>query len=174
MAHGTYRLRAMEPQDAHLLHGWENRMEEWWLGAQLVPISLEAMQRFARGEQDVWADRQVRLMLEVEGQTAGALDLYGIDPRNQRAGVGIVLGTAFRGKGHAGAGLRLLLDYAFDHLGLRMLFAEVPTENPSSLLLFEAAGFQASGVLRQWVRRGNRFSDLQVMQAFRPTGNGDA
>ena len=37
----------MEPQDALLLHQWENRAEEWWLGAQLAPISMEAMQRFA-------------------------------------------------------------------------------------------------------------------------------
>jgi diamine N-acetyltransferase len=164
----------MEPQDAHLLHQWENRPNEWWLGAQLAPISLEAMQRFASGQQDVWADRQIRLMLEVGGQTVGAFDLYDIDPRSRRAGVGLVVGQAFRNQGHARVGLALLLAYAFDHLGLRMLFAEVPVENPSSKRIFDECGFRETGRLELWVRHGDHYSDLHLMQAFRTELEGDA
>lgn len=158
----------MEPQDAHLLYQWENRAEEWWLGAQLAPISLEAMQRFAGGDHDVWTDRQLRLMLECEGQTTGAFDLYDIDPRNRRAGVGLAVGRAFRGQGHAGAGLNLLMEYAFKHLNLRMLFAEVPLNNPSSLTLFRKAGFHENGRLEKWVRHDSQYVDLALMQAFGP------
>lgn len=156
----------MEPQDAHLLHQWENRSNEWWLGAQLAPISLEAMQRFAGGEHDVWADRQIRLMLEVAGQTVGAFDLYGVDPRNRKAGVGIAIGMAFRNQGHAQVGLAMLMSYAFDHLGLEMLFAEVPADNPASLRIFEQAAFTSRGILEKWVRRGAEFADVHLMQAF--------
>lgn len=164
----------MEPQDALLLHQWENRAEEWWLGAQLAPISMEAMQRFAAGNHDVWSDRQLRLMLEVGGQTVGAFDLYDVDPRSGRAGVGLTVGQAFRNMGYARVGLGLLMAYAFDHLGLRMLFAEVPVENPSSTRIFEESGFKINGRLAQWVRNGNHFSDLHIMQAFRTEMNGDA
>lgn len=156
------------------MYQWENRPTEWWLGAQLAPISLEAMQRFAAGEHDVWSDRQLRLMLDVGDQTVGAFDLYEVDPRCGRAGVGLAVGQAFRNKGYARVGLGLLVSYAFHHLGLRMLFAEVPAENPSSTRIFEEAGFQINGVLRQWVRNGNHYSDLHVMQAFRPELEGDA
>ena len=172
LSRGAYRLRAMEPQDAHLLHQWENRAEEWWLGAQLAPISLEAMQRFAAGQHDVWADRQLRLMLDVGDQTVGAFDLYDVDPRSRRAGVGLAVGQAFRKQGHAQVGLALLMQYAFEHLGLRMLFAEVPADNPASLHIFTEAQFTAQGTLEQWVKRGGTYADVLLMQAFSPEHDG--
>jgi len=161
----------MEPEDAHLLHQWENRSEEWWVGAQLAPISLEAMQRFASGQHDVWADRQLRLMLEVGGQTVGAFDLYDVDPRSRRAGVGIAVGQAFRKQGHAQVGLALLMTYAFEHLGLRMLYAEVPAEHPASLHIFTEAAFESRGILTEWVKRGAAFADVHLMQAFAPSAD---
>jgi diamine N-acetyltransferase len=174
LSQGKYRLRAMEPEDAPLLHQWENRSEEWWLGAQLAPISLEAMERFAGGDHDVWADRQIRLILDLEGQPIGAFDLYDVDPRSRKAGVGVVIGQAFRKNGHATIGLQLLTHYAFEHLGLRMIFAEVPAVQPASKHLFSKAGFESNGILKQWVRRGIAFEDLLLMQLFNPAMSDEA
>ena len=89
-----HRLRAMEPRDVSQLHAWENASEDWWMGASVQPISMEAMQQFATGQHDLYRDRQLRWMLDAllsegEWNTVGAVDLYDFDPRQRRAGVAI-------------------------------------------------------------------------------------
>jgi diamine N-acetyltransferase len=169
MEDGNYRLRAMEPADAARLHEWENRAEEWWLGATMGPWSLAAMEAFARGEQDVWAAGQTRLILTHSSSPVGAFDLYDVNPRNRTAGVGVLIDEAHRGNGHGLAGLSLLHNYAFDFLGLKGLKAEVPAANPASVGLFERAGYNLAGTLPAWIRGGDAGrSDLHIMFLRQP------
>jgi diamine N-acetyltransferase len=87
----THRLRAMEPEDADWLFDIENDSKDWWMGATLNPIGRGALRNFASGQHDLWRDLQLRLMIETREdnpQTVGAVDLYQLDPRNRRAGVG--------------------------------------------------------------------------------------
>ena len=167
----THRLRAMEPEDADLLFDIENDSKEWWIGATMNPIGRAALQNFASGQHDLWRDLQLRLMIETREdnpQTVGAVDLYQLDPRNRRAGVGIVIFKEHRGKGHALNSLELLGQYAFEHLGLHQLWAEIPGTHTASLSVFEAAGFSRSGELRDWIRHGDRWVDAFCMQCIRP------
>lgn len=171
MEDGNYRLRAMEPADAARLHQWENRAEEWWLGASMGPWSLAAMESFARGEQDVWAAGQTRLILTRSSSPVGAFDLYDVNPRNRTAGVGVLIDEAHRSQGHGLAGLTLLHNYAFDFLGLEGLKAEVPAGNPASVKLFERAGYALAGTLPAWIRSGRSRSDrsnLHIMFLRQP------
>lgn len=167
----THRLRAMEPEDADLLFDIENDSKEWWIGATMNPISRAALQNFASGQHDLWRDLQLRLMIETREdnpQTLGAVDLYQLDPRNRRAGVGIVIFQEHRGKGHAFKSLELFIQYAFEHLGLHQLWAEIPGTHDASLSVFEAAGFSRSGELRDWIRNGDHWVDAFCMQCIRP------
>jgi diamine N-acetyltransferase len=161
----------MEPEDADLLFDIENDSKEWWIGATMNPIGRAALQNFASGQHDLWRDLQLRLMIETREdnpQTVGAVDLYQLDPRNRRAGVGIVIFKEHRGKGHALNSLELLGQYAFEHLGLHQLWAEIPGTHTASLSVFEAAGFSRSGELRDWIRHGDRWVDAFCMQCIRP------
>lgn len=163
----THRLRAMEPHDVELLYALENRSEEWWLGGALNPVSRETLKNFASGQHELWRDLQLRMMVETmqaNSQTVGAVDLYQLDPRNKRAGVGIVIEKSERRQGHAIAALELLQSYAFGHLGLHQLWAEIPTSNASSIELFEQAGFVKNGILSDWVLRGDYWEDVVLMQ----------
>jgi RimJ/RimL family protein N-acetyltransferase len=113
MFEGGHRLRALEPADAAQLYGWENRPEDWWVGARLAPIAHEALLRYATTDTDPFAEGSVRLVLEApDGTAVGAVDLYAIDARSGKAGVGILVDARRRGEGHGAAGLRLLTDYA--------------------------------------------------------------
>ena len=169
MSQAGHRLRALEPEDAARLYVWENRSEEWWIGARLAPLSLEALVRYATTDADPFAEGSLRLMLVAQdGSAVGAVDLYAIDARNGKAGVGIVVDAARRREGHAAAGLRLLQAYASDHLGLRTLFAEIPASHTPSLDVFTAAGFVSRGVFAQWVRNGSHFEDVHFLQWMTP------
>ena len=85
----------MELADVQALHSWENASEDWWMGASVLPVSVEAMTQFATGNHDLYRDRQWRWMLDTcdspgsPWRTVGALALYDCEPRQLRAGVAV-------------------------------------------------------------------------------------
>ena len=167
----THRLRAIEPGDVEQLLDWENDASTWWLGASLSPYSKAVMVKYAEGDHDIYRDKQLRFILDASNKedgwrTVGAVDLYDYDPRNHRAGVGVVVDEGERRKGHALVGLDLLSKYAFDHLGVHQLYAEVPGGHEPSINLFEKAGYGGKEVRKAWVRKGNVWKDVILLQKF--------
>jgi diamine N-acetyltransferase len=98
--------------------------------------------------------------------TLGALDLYDMDPRHLRAGVAIHIAESARRQGHGLEGLRLLLAYARHHLGLRQVYAEIPSDHAASTKLFEMAGFAMVGNLVSWIRAPHGWQDVSVWQCL--------
>lgn len=169
LENAKHRLRAVEPEDANLLHRWENDDKTWWLGGSVTPYSKATLMKFATGDHDLYRDKQLRLMLDYKNNdgawiTVGAVDLYDFDPRNSRAGVGVVVDLNHRKKGHGGLGLELLREYAFQHLALNQLFAEVPESHKSSISLFNNAGYISCETRKNWVRGVNSWEDVILMQ----------
>ena len=163
----THRLRAVEPADAVQLYRLENKSDEWWLGANLTPFSQATLEHYAAGKHDLYADLQLRMMIESKGDAnicVGAIDLYQLDPRNRRAGVGIAIEAHKRRNGHGIAALNLLSEYAFGHLGLHQLWAEVPASNGESVQLFLEAGFEQKGIMSDWVWNQKQWQDAHWMQ----------
>lgn len=164
----THRLRAIEPTDVPQLLAWENDASAWWLGASIAPYSEALMLKYATGDHDLYRDRQLRHMLDLKSSqgwlTVGAIDLYDLDPRNQRAGVGVVVNRELRRQGHAKEGLSLLREYAFSHLGLHQLYAEVPADHSASVELFKNCGYEVSEKRSEWVRKNDEWLDVFLMQ----------
>ena len=165
----TYRLRALEPEDVVWLHKWENTSSIWWLGSTLTPYSQATLLKFAEGEHDIYKDKQLRLMLDYKDteqawKTMGAVDLYDFDIRNLRAGVGIAIDEAERNNGHALAGLNLLHEYAFKHLGLHQLYAEVPADHQPSINLFQKAEYIDCELRKEWVKGTKKWCDVVLFQ----------
>lgn len=160
-------LRATEPEDLELLYRWENDTLQWQYGTTTVPFSRYTLKQYlAQSNQDIYTDRQLRLMIALResGETIGAADLYDFEPYHFRAGVGILIDGRYRQQGYGLQALKLLEDYAFGFLRLRQLYALVPEANRASTRLFTKAGYEATGVLKEWIRTDERFADVQVMQ----------
>jgi diamine N-acetyltransferase len=181
------RLRALEPDDLSLLYTWENNAALWELGNTLSPYSAFLLRQYLENAaRDLYETRQLRLMMTLAGApsavaqnaqnaqnaqttqpTIGTIDLYDIDPHHRRAGIGLLVDEAYQGKGYGLAALSLMRSYAFKFLGLNMLFAHVPADNIPSLHLFRKAGYQEAGILKQWIRREEKWMDVAVYQLFR-------
>ena len=59
------RLRAIEPEDLDLLYRIENDMSMWNVGTTNVPYSRYTLHDYiATSNDDIYADRQVRLVVE--------------------------------------------------------------------------------------------------------------
>lgn len=164
----TVKLRAIEPEDLDMLYRIENDTQLWNVGATNVPYSRYTLHDYiATSSDDIYADRQVRLMVEnAEGQAIGMADLINFAPQHLRAETGIVIVDGERRKGYGRAALDALCDYARRVLHLHQLYGVVAIDNEAALMLYQKAGFSRQSVLKEWLCGGERYTDAVVMQRF--------
>ena len=162
------KLRAIEPEDLDLLYQIENDQRLWNVGATNVPYSRYTLHDYiATSCDDIYADRQVRLIVENEvGEAVGLCDLVRFDPQHQRAETGIVILDAKRRQGYAAAALREMSKYAVQVLHLHQLYAVVAADNEAALSLFLKSGYERKNALKDWLFDGKKWADAWVLQSF--------
>lgn len=168
MSQHKMTLRALEPEDLELLYQIENDRELWDVGPTNVPYSHYALRNYiANSTSDIYADRQVRLMVEVENVgTIGIVDLVNYEPQHNRAEVGIVIQKPFREQGYATEVLCKVVEHARRVLHIHQLYAYVANDNEASLNLFRHAGFTIAAQLDDWLFDGSQYHPAVLMQLF--------
>ena len=147
-------FRAVEMEDVELLLKWENNVETWHLSNTLIPFSRFDMEQYVmNANRDIFTTKQLRLMIDFtepdQNLTVGCIDLFDLDPKHRRAGVGILIDDDFRNRGFASFALKLLSEYAFNTLNLHQLYCNIETDNMASLLLFQNNGFEIVGIKKR-------------------------
>jgi diamine N-acetyltransferase len=165
-------LRAPEPTDTDRIMQWENDVRIWHLGNTLAPVSRFAVEQFILSAQDVYASRQMRLMIDLHSAgpanfTIGAIDLYDFEPLHRRAGIGILIDESARGKGYATEALDLFTTYCFETLNLHQVYCTVDEDNTESTALFLKAGFLPCGRRKEWYFRNGKWTDELLFQRIR-------
>lgn len=163
-------LRALEPEDLETLYRWENDTNLWEIGCTTEPYSRYILKEYiAYSDKTIYEKKQLRLMIMDKEQSVavGTIDLTDFDPYNMHAGVGLLIDSAYRGKGYAYEALELVCTYAFDFLHLEELHAHVPVEHVASTELFKKAAFTEAGVLRHWLRRADGYTDVAIWQRLK-------
>ena len=133
------RLRKIEPSDLPFLYQWENDATMWSDSDTHNPLSRHELRQYIESSMgDIYRDGQLRLVIDDEGVTLGCIDLFDFDARNRKAAIGMYIAPNMRGKGFGKKSVELLLDYVFDFLKLRMVYAIIGVKNYSCsrLLLF--------------------------------------
>jgi RimJ/RimL family protein N-acetyltransferase len=59
--------------------------------------------------------------------------------------------------------VRLVVNYAFNQLGLRRIYLEVLADNASAIRLYEKCGFKVEGTLRRHVFKDGKLKDVLIM-----------
>lgn len=104
------------------------------------------------------------LIVDKTGRPLGLTILSDVDMTTRRAELSIFIGSpAWRGRGVGKAAVRLLLDYAFQDLGLNRVELRVLEDNVAAIRAYEACGFLREGKLRQAAFKKGRFVDVMVM-----------
>ena len=162
------RLRALETSDLEALYKWENDTSLWNVSGYTTPFSKEALSRYieiAKNGESIFSTLQLRLIIELSSKAIGCIDLVEFDPRNKRAGVGILIYEhENRGKGYAKEALNQLIEYAQNILGLNNFWAQVNTTNVASIKLFENSGFELRGTMIEWQHFDNQSFDVAIYQ----------
>ncbi len=166
MNHSAVHLRALEPSDLDFLFALENDQRLWTVSNTLVPFSKFTLTEYiAHAKDDIFTAKQQRFVIsDAQNNALGLIDLYEFDPIHHRAGVGLVIAETLRGNGLGKKALALIETYAFERLQLHQLYAGVGEDNPASLALFKAAGYEQCGLKKDWNYYNNDYHNEVVFQ----------
>lgn len=162
------RLRAMEPEDLDFLYEVENDQRIWNVGLTNVPYSRNLLLDYiASSTGDIFADKQVRLMIENErGLTVGMVDLINFSPAHCRAELGIVIKNEFQGQGYGGASILKMMDYAKNIVHLHQIYSIVDENNKKCAEMLKRAGFQQVMRMKDWLFDGSEYHSAIFFQIF--------
>ncbi|MGB3143211.1 MAG: GNAT family N-acetyltransferase [Maribacter sp.] len=160
-------LRALEKKDLDFLYQLENDTENWEISGTQTPYSKDVLQLYLdNAHLDIYEVKQLRLVIcSQDHQSIGLIDLFDFEPYHQRVGLGIIIqDTEMRNKGIGKEAIQLVIEYAFQTLGVKQVYANILEENEPSLNLFEKLGFVAIGIKKDWIRSGKSFKNEILLQ----------
>lgn len=161
VANEIVRLRALEPSDLELLYLWENDSEVWRVSETIAPISRDSLAKLISDQvYDIYASRQMRLMIDVDNVSVGCVDLFNFEPLHRRFGLGILIyASENRRKGYASRVIEQVKEYARNTLDLKQIWVNIDEDNHASIALFESCGFTLSARRKEWINLGGKFID---------------
>ena len=164
-------LRALEPKDLEFIYAIENDESIWEISHTQTPYSRFLVKQYLENaHQDIYEAKQLRLAIcnLNDDNAIGLIDLFDFDPKNNRAGIGILIqNNKNRNQGVGTESLQLLIRYAFHNLNLNQLYANIDSENDNSLKLFTKFDFQKIGIKKEWNLVNGSYKDEVLYQLMR-------
>jgi diamine N-acetyltransferase len=164
------KLRALEPEDLEFLYKIENNESFWEVSHTQKPFSKFILRQYLENAHlDIYESKQLRLLIEEEPtkKQMGMIDLFDFNPQHKRAGIGILIHPDFQNKGYASEALALLIKYAFSHLQVHQLYANITLDNSKSLSLFKKHNFKEIGIKKDWILSEGKFKDEVLFQLIK-------
>lgn len=162
-------LRSLEPEDLDFLYQVENNPDIWELSSNQTPYSKFALKQYIERtlSEDIYGLKELRLVIckTQDNATIGLIDLFDFNPKNKRAGIGILISDEKnRNSGYGSQALETLIDYAFDVLQLHQLYCNILSTNQKSINLFLKHNFKQIGVKKDWIFDGKNYKDEILFQ----------
>ena len=161
-------LRALELDDYKVSVLWRNDPEILsMLCGQKYFVSEEAEKKWVL---DASHDKNVRLAVctKKDNIYIGNVYLTDINLVNRSAQSHVLIGNKdYWGGGYGRDAVMLLLDYAFNELGLHRIEASIIDSNIASLKMHQHCGYVIEGIKRNSVFKGGRFHDQTILSILR-------
>jgi ribosomal-protein-serine acetyltransferase len=126
-------------------------------------LSLDDVKKKIKRDLALFADNKgLNVGVWEQGILAGTVRYHEIDWSNKSTELGYSVGGAFEGRGLITKTCRVLIDYAFEELGLNRIAISCAVENQKSRAVAERLGFTQEGILRQSEWLQDRFTDMAV------------
>lgn len=106
-------------------------------------------------------DDSVYLLVSVDGDAVGGVSLREVRPHQDHGMLAYWLLPRERGHGYATEGAALLVDHAFEQVGLHRVYAWTIADNEASRALLERLGFAHEGTYREHVFTRGRYRDTE-------------
>jgi RimJ/RimL family protein N-acetyltransferase len=167
-------LRPVADGDLDVLFRIAAELDTWEERTPSPPAPLSRArfdERFAASERD-GSSRDVRLIVDVDGEAVGSASLFDFDDLARHAELGISLVPEARGKGIGTAATSQMVEFGFVRRNLRRIHLEAIESNRAGVRAYEKAGFVVEGRLREhaWVR--GRYEAIVLMGILRSEWGG--
>lgn len=106
------------------------------------------------------------IVLQEEGLLCGCVG-FDFELEHDRAELGYWVGVPYWGRGIATEAVNAAVEYGFGFFNLNRITASCFADNAPSLRVLEKCGFEREGVLRQHVKKWNRYTDLVACALLR-------
>lgn len=138
----------------------ENRERHPELGKN---FSIADVQKKIRHDLALFAENKgLGVGIWYKDDLAGGVRYHEIDWSNRMTELGYWISEGFEGKGLVTKTCRVLIDYAFNELGLNRIVISCSAENQKSRAIPERLGFKQEGILRQSELLQDRFVDMLI------------
>jgi RimJ/RimL family protein N-acetyltransferase len=162
-------LRALEPEDAELIHGWyahadtARLMGEWPRSLARRRNDAEAATREAGRDWFAFVICKI-----ADDQPIGRADVFEVDRVNGSAGFGMAIGEHDqRGQGYGTDAVNAILDFCFGQLRLERVWLVTDSVNETAQHVYRKAGMVEEGRLRRAFYQDGVFQDDVRMAILR-------
>ncbi|ADV47368.1 GCN5-related N-acetyltransferase [Cellulophaga algicola DSM 14237] len=160
-------LRALEPSDLDFLYQIENATAVWEISGTTTPYSKQVLEMYLENvHRDIYEVKQLRLCIcLLDNTVVGLIDLFDFDPKNRKAGVGVIIASEkHRNNGFAAEALELLCGYSRVTLEMHQIYCNILEDNHASIHLFESLGFEKIGIKKDWISSKGKFKNEILYQ----------
>jgi RimJ/RimL family protein N-acetyltransferase len=171
-------LRPWNPEDVAALQRLASRRE---IADTMIsvphPFTEQHAEKWIAGHAEAYARGNAlhfAIILASTGSLVGAVELRAIDAEHSHAEMSCWIGVEWWGQGFATAAALAVLRHGFEQLNLNRIVAFHMVRNPASGRALEKIGMKREGLLRQCVRKWNRFEDVVLMAILHDDWSRDA
>lgn len=123
-------------------------------------------------EQLLWGESDVQALVETkQHRPLGLVQIFAYQPRNAVASMAILIDPAFNRLGWPLEAGVLVVQYAFEVMGLRKLYVSVPEHNFDQLEGLTSFGFETEAVLEGIEYAAGRWWTVHLLAVTRATWN---
>ncbi len=161
------RIRLLCEDDAQILTQWMNDPEVTQYILQYLPKSIKAEKEWL--EKIEPNSHDFVFGIETEDETMiGVMGLHKVNYIHGTATTGAFIGNKdYWSKGYGSEAKMLLLQYAFDTLGLRKICASVIDFNKRSLRYQEKCGYKVEGRLKNQLFKDGQYWDEVLLAVYK-------
>lgn len=138
-------LNIPHPYAPEMAESWIRAHATWWGAGELANFAVT---------------------LRESGEVVGAIGLV-LNTRHENAELGYWIGRPYWGRGYATEAARAVVEFGLDGLGLHRVHAHHFTRNPASGRVLLKVGMRYEGRLREHVRKGEAFEDVDTYGILR-------
>ncbi|KMK76833.1 spermidine N1-acetyltransferase [Alkalihalobacillus pseudalcaliphilus] len=158
------KLRPLEREDLKYVHKLNNdaKIMSYWF-EEPYEAFVELQDLF---DKHIHKQNERRFIIEADTQIAGLVELVEIDHIHRRAEFQIIIDPHTQGRGFAYTATRLAMKYAFHILNLHKLYLVVDKENHKAIHIYQKAGFEIEGELKDEFFVEGKYRDALRMYIF--------
>ena len=105
--------------------------------------------------------KEINFAIEIDNGVVGGIGLMHIT-KNHKAEIGYWLGKKYWGKGIMTEAIKIVLDYAFNQINLKRIYAKVFIKNKPSVRILEKNKFKLEGILKKELSKKDKLFDVYI------------